>query len=191
LREPLLFQPHPLKRHLPRRPLLLKQIRGIDLQVSIEDITQENLKDIPEPCKACLYWESPAVKGKQQSTTEKTLHTAEKAAWFLKTLKEFGNCGKILCVDNEPVGYAQYSCASRLPNTQGYGAKKLGTMQEKVAFISCLYVSNSNFRGKGLGKRLLDDIIFNLRNRGFNAVGFYVKERLKENPDFALVRLDL
>jgi ribosomal protein S18 acetylase RimI-like enzyme len=183
------------------------------LQVSIENITQENLKDIPEPCKACLYWENPAVKGKQQSTTEKTTNTTEKAAWFLKTLEEFGNCGKILYVDNEPVGYAQYSCASRLPNAQGYGAKKLGTAQEKVAFISCLYVSNNNLRGKGLGERLLDKVILDLKNRGFNAVetfaresspnnpsgptqlylkrGFYVKERLKENPDFALVRLDL
>ena len=183
------------------------------MQVLIEDITQGNLEDIPEPCKACLYWETPALKDKQQSTTEKTRHTAEKAEWFLKTLKEFGDCGKILYVDDKPVGYAQYSSASRLPNTQEYGTKKLGTAQEKVAFISCLYVSNKNFRGKGLGKRLLDEVILDLKNRGFNAVetfaresspnnpsgpiqlylkkGFHVKERLETTPDFVLVRLDL
>ncbi|MDH5634594.1 MAG: GNAT family N-acetyltransferase [Candidatus Bathyarchaeota archaeon] len=179
----------------------------------MEDITQGNLKDVPEPCKACLYWENPVLKGKQQSTTEKTMHTAEKAEWFLKTLKEFGNCGKIIYADNKPVGYAQYSSASRLPNTQEYGAKKLGTTQDKVAFISCLYISNKDFRGKGLGKKLLDEVILDLKNRGFNAVetfaresspnnpsgpiqlylkkGFHVRERLETNHDFALVRLDL
>ena len=186
---------------------------SIALQVSIEDITQGNFKDIPEPCKACLYWENPALKDKQQSTTEKANNTAEKAKWFLKTLKEFGNCGKIIYVDDKPAGYAQYSNASRLPNTQKYGAKKLGTAQEEVAFISCLYVSNENFRGKGLGTRLLDEVILDLKNRGFNAVetfarerspnnpsgpiqlflrkGFHVRERLETTPDFALVRLDL
>ncbi len=184
-----------------------------ELRVLIEDITQGNLEDIPEPCKACLYWENPALRNKQQSTTEKTRNTAEKAEWFLKTLKEFGNCGKIIYVDDKPVGYAQYSNASRLPNTREYGAKKLGTTQEKVAFISCLYVSNKNFRGKGLGTRLLDEVILDLKNSGFNAVetfarerssnnpsgsiqlflrkGFRVRERLETTPDFALVRLDL
>jgi len=183
------------------------------LQVSIEDITQGNLEDIPEPCNACLYWENPALKDKQQPTTEKTIHAAEKAEWFLKTLREFGNCGKILYVDDKPRGYAQYSTASRLPNTQEYGAKKLDMAQEKVAFISCLYVSYKNFRGKGLGQRLLDEVILGLKNRGFKAVetfaresspnnpsgpiqlylekGFHVKERLEIDPDFALVRLDL
>lgn len=183
------------------------------MQVSIEDITQGNLEDIPEPCKTCLYWENPELRDKQQSTAEKTRNTAEKAEWFLKTLKEFGNCGKILYVDDKPVGYGQYSSASRLPNIQEYGAKNLGTAQEKVAFISCLYVSNENFRGRGLGRRLLDEMILDLKNRGFNAVetfaresspnnpsgslqlflrrGFHVRERLETDPDFALVRLDL
>jgi ribosomal protein S18 acetylase RimI-like enzyme len=136
-----------------------------------------------------------------------------KAAWFLKTLKEFGNCGKILYVDDKPIGYAQYSTPDKLPSTMEYGAEKLGRVEENVAFISCLYISDENFRGKGLGKRLLDEVVADLKKRGVKAVetfarksspknpsgpielylrkGFRVKEEIKIDPDFALVRLNL
>ena len=182
------------------------------MKASIRDVTPENVKGIPEPCKACLYWENPALKG-GQSPAEKEQFAAQKAAWFLKTLKEFGNCGKIVCANSGPVGYAQYSCAGRLPNTLEYGAEKLETADVKVAFISCLYIVNESFRGKGFGEKLLDEIVTDLKKRGFKAVetfvrkgssnnpsgpmqlylkkGFYVKEQLKADPDFALVKMNL
>jgi ribosomal protein S18 acetylase RimI-like enzyme len=182
------------------------------MKASIRDITEENIKEIPKPCKSCLYWENPAIKqGRELSQIEKVKYEAEKAAWFLKTLEEFGNCGKILYVDSKPAGYSQYSTTNRLPNIQEYGAKKLGTAKENVVFISCLYISDENFRGKGLGKGLLDKVVADLKKRSFKAVetfarkgsadnpsgsielylrkGFYVKEEI--NSDFALVRLNL
>ena len=181
------------------------------VKISIRNITYENVRDIPEPCKTCLYWEKPAFEGKQLSQTEKTKYEAEKTAWFLKTLKEFGNCGKILYVDSKPVGYVQYSISERFPNALGYSAKTLGTAEEGVAFISCLYISDENLRGKGLGERLLDEVISDLKSRRFKAVetfarkgsannpsgplelylkeGFQVKEEV--DSDFILVRLDI
>jgi len=134
-----------------------------------------------------------------------------KAAWFLETLEEFGDCGKILYAENKPIGYVQYSTSNRFPNIKEYRVKKLGTAEENVAFISCLYISEEKFRGKGLGEKLLDEVITNLKKRGFKAVetlarrnsannpsgpiglyrrkGFQVKEEI--DSDFALVRLDL
>ena len=184
------------------------------MKISIADIKQANVKDIPEPCKACLYWENPNAveQGKQKPTlAKKGRLEAEKASWFLETLEEFGNCGKILYVDTKPAGYAQYSTANRFPNTREYASKKLEIAAENVAFISCLYISNKNLRGKGLGVKLLDDVIADLQTRGFKAVetfvsknsannpsgpielymkkGFHVKEDI--NSDFALVRIDL
>ncbi len=181
------------------------------MKVSIKDITPQNVKDIPEPCRTCLYWE--ALGGKQPSQTEKARYVEEKAAWFLKMLHAFGSCGKILYVDGKPVGYAQYSTAEGLPNAREYGAEKLGTAEENVAFISCLYIADASLRGKGLGEKLLNEVIADLKRRGFKAVetfarrswannpsgpiefylrrGFKVKEELKTDPDFALMRLDL
>jgi len=181
------------------------------VKVTIRDLTTKNIKEIPKPCRTCLYWENPAFEGKQLSSTEEAKYEREKATWFLKTLKEFGNCGKILYIDNKPVGYVQYSPAKRLPNTQNYGAKLLRATEENAAFISCLYISDKNFRGKGLGARLLDELITDLKQRAFKAVetfarkgstnnpsgpvelylkkGFHVKEDI--NKEFALVRLEL
>jgi ribosomal protein S18 acetylase RimI-like enzyme len=182
------------------------------MKVLIKDVREENINEIPEPCRTCLYWENPAFRqSRELSQTEKIKYEAEKAAWFLKTLKEFGNCGKIIYIDSKPVGYAQYSTINRLPKIQEYEAKNLGTAKESVVFISCLYISDKNFRRKGLGKALLDKVITDLRKRGFKAVetftrkgsannpsgpielymrkGFHIKEEI--NSDFALVRLKL
>lgn len=182
------------------------------MKVSIKYVTQENIKEIPEPCRACLYWENPASEqSRQLPLKEKVMHEAEKAAWFLKTLKEFGNCGKILYVNNKPIGFTQYSVSSRLPNTQKYGVGKLGTAEESVAFISCLYISDKSFRGKGLGERLLNEVVIDLKKRGFKAIETFARRNSANNPsgpielymkkgfrvkeevdsDFSLVRLDL
>jgi len=183
------------------------------VNVSIKDITEENLGDIPEPCRSCLYWETPLFEQSKQKglPTEEVQCEAMKATWFLKTLKEFGNCGKILYVDDKPIGYTQYSTANRLPNTRQYGAEKLGRAEENVVFISCLYISDENFRGKGLGKRLLDEVVVDLKKRGFKAVETFARRSSANNPsgpielylkkdfqireeidsDFSLVRLNL
>ena len=187
--------------------------KGKPTRVSIKDISRENLSEIPNPCRTCLYWEEPAVNqcGKELSDAERIQREARKAAWFQATLGEFGSCGKILYVNNKPVGYAQYSTSVRLPNIQAYGVKELGTEQKGVVFISCLYISDKKFRGRGLGRRLLDHVIEDLGQRGFKAVetiarrgstnnpsgpielflgkGFRIRE--ETNSDFALVRLDL
>lgn len=183
------------------------------MQVSVENISRENLSEIPSPCRTCLYWEDPTIdeSDKKRSEAQNIRREAKKAAWFQETLREFGDCGKILYVNAKPVGYAQYSTSARLPNIHAYGVKKLGTEQEGVAFISCLYISNEKFRGIGLGRRLLDQVIVDLKLRGLKAVetiarrssannpsgpielflnrGFRIKEEI--DSDFALVRLDL
>ncbi len=156
-----------------------------------------------------LIRENPAFEGKELSKTEKARYAREKAAYFLKALKKFGNCGKILYVDGKPVGYAQYSTSNRFPTTREYRAKNLEA-KENVAFISCLYIADQNFRGRGLGEKLLGEVIASLKKRDFKAVEtfarkgsannpsgpleFYLKKdfRVKEeiDSDFALVRLD-
>jgi ribosomal protein S18 acetylase RimI-like enzyme len=83
--------------------------------------------------------------------------------------------------------------------------------EDGAIFISCLFISEKNFRGKGLGEKLLEEVITDLRNRKLKAVetfarkgsannpsgpiGLYLKKgfQVKEEVDaeFVLVRLDL
>ncbi len=154
------------------------------MKVSIKDITQDNIIEIPEPSRTCLYWENPNVvkQARALSATEKARCEAEKAAWFFETLKEFGVCGKILYVDDKPIDYAQYTIAKKLPNTQEYGAKGLETSKEIVAFLSCFYISKQSFRRRRLGERFLCEVISDLKKRGFKAVETFARKGSANNP---------
>jgi len=184
------------------------------MKVLIKDITHENLSDIPESCRSCIYWEYPEdfEKARVMKPDEKLQSSAEKKKnWFLKTLTEFGNCGNIVYYRDKPVGYAQYAPCTCLPQAQNYEARHLGKPGEGVVFLSCLYIPNRSMHGKGIGTHLLKQVINDLKKRGFKAIetfarrgssnnpsgpvefylkeGFYVKEEL--SSEYVLVRLDL
>jgi ribosomal protein S18 acetylase RimI-like enzyme len=177
---------------------------------TIENI-ERHLKEIPDPCRSCLYWEDPTVRTSDKPSPKAEAHArTTKIAWFRKTSAEFGTCGKILFVQGIPVGYAQYAISRRLPKSQEYGSERLTKTEENVAFISCLYIIQEDHRGRGLGKMLLDHVLGDLKARGFKAVETFARRNSANNPsgpielhlksgfhvieeldaDFALVRLD-
>ena len=179
------------------------------MKTVIRNITRENLDDIPEPCRSCLYWEFPGYS--ENVKLLKSELVRRKRAWFLQTLREFGNCGKIVYYDNNVVGYAQYAPITCLPNIEGYESKLVGRLEDGVVFLSCLYITEKALRKRGMGIRLLEGIILDLKKRGFKAVetfarrgssnnpsgpvelyfkkGFQIKD--DTNPEFPLVRLEL
>lgn len=183
------------------------------MNVVIEDISESNLKDIPVSCRGCVYWEFPEdfEKAKEKIEEKRTEFKEKKREWFVQTLREFGMCGKIVYSQNKPIGYAQYGPSTGLPKSREYKSKPVGRVQDGVIFLSCLYIGDIAMRGKGVGEKLLDAIISELKKRGFKGVetfarrgspenpsgpyefyakkGFYVKD--EANPEFPLVRLDL
>ena len=184
------------------------------MEVLIKDITLENLSDISESCRSCIYWEFPEdfEKAKDMEQNKKLQFCVEKKKeWFLKTLKDFGNCGKIVYYRGKPIGYAQYAPSTRLPQAKNYESKHLGEPDGGAVFLSCLYITNKSMRGRGFGTQLLRHVVNDLKKRGFKAIetfarrgssnnpsgpielylkeGFRVKEEL--GSEYVLVRLDL
>ena len=106
----------------------------------------------------------------------------KKRNWFVKTMKEFRTCGKIVYHEGKPVAYAQYAPSETLPNVTTYNSKVVGTRKEGVVFLSCLYVTDKAMRGRGLGKALLKTIVEELKNRGFKAVQTFARRGSPENP---------
>jgi len=183
-----------------------------EIEVDIEDIRKANLKDIPESCRGCVYWEFPGDFERGKDEPQKKLEfEAKKLEWFEKTLEEFGTCGKIVYHNGKPIAYAQYAPSTRLPSINQYESKPVGKLEEGVVFLSCLYVADETMRGTGIGKMLLQDIVEDLGRRGFKAIetfarrseannpsgpmefyvrnGFHIKD--KTNPEFPLMRLFL
>lgn len=182
------------------------------MSVETVNLTEENLDDAPGwpdhpySCKYCIYWEYPE-ECVDAATKRKEEAFAMKLAWVRRTLKDFGNCGKILYSDGRGVGYAQYAPPGYLPNAAEYPA---GPPSDDAVLISCLVVAQQEFRGSGLGSQLLVSIIDELRTTGAEAIETFGRKGSPQNPsgpaefylrngfiissddnDFPLLRLEL
>ena len=62
-------------------------------------LTLDNLEALPAPCRSCLFWENDPVRRSRVEDPD-----AEKDAWVSHVLREWGSCGRVALVDDEPVG---------------------------------------------------------------------------------------
>lgn len=153
------------------------------LEIDVEDIDESNLHEIPEPCRGCVYWESPEDFEKSEKDQSKRDELeVKKREWFEHTLKEFGTCGKIVYHKGIPIAYAQYTPSTFLSSIRNNESKPVGKADEGVVFLSCLYVVDEKMRDKGVGEALLQRIIEDLRRRGFRAIETYATRNDADNP---------
>ncbi len=133
--------------------------RFISKDVLIEDVREQNFKDIPSMsekynCKSCMWYLSkkPSIKAKKQ--------------WFKKVNKKYGSCGKILYYKGVPVGYAQFA-----PKKEFIKLENLepGSTNTDAWYISCITILKK-YHGKGLGKMLVKVVISDLKRRGIEKV---------------------
>lgn len=147
-------------------------------------LTEENLPDAPEwdahpwSCKYCLYWEHPESLV-DPGSEERTEMLAKKLAWLRRARAEFGECGRLLYVQGEAVGYAQYAPARLLPHAATYPA---GPVSSDAVFLSCLFIPGKAHRRRGWGGVLLQSILEGLRARGVEAVETFARRGSAENP---------
>jgi ribosomal protein S18 acetylase RimI-like enzyme len=142
----------------------------------IENVDESNFQDTPNPCRCCLYWQTNGEFGEQ---TLKPEMETKKRKWFNKVAKEFGSCIKIAYLDNVPIGFIQYAPAKFFPRLKEYAA---GPSSEDAVFIACLYISNRKERGKGLGTKMLENLIAELKEREFKAVETFARTSSENNP---------
>jgi len=152
------------------------------MRVEIVDLTGDNIKDAPEfsaypfSCKYCLYWECPEEFKDLERKGKETM-TGKKLVWLQNTIDSFGNCGKILRVDGEPVGYAQYAPHELLPNSASYSASP----GDDAVLLSRLYIAQE--RCRYLMARFLKTIVEELKGRGIKAIEtFATKKNSFETP---------
>ncbi|MGB9553163.1 MAG: hypothetical protein ACPL7L_02155 [bacterium] len=182
------------------------------MKIKIVDLDGDTLSQTPQfnrfpfSCKYCLYWENPQ-KMQDGSPNWKERAFLEKLHWVEITRREFGPCGKLLFLEGEGAGYAQYGPPRSFPNAIRYPS---GPLSDDAIFLACLFIPNKRFFGWGLGKKLLQGILEELRERGFKAVETFARKSsldnpsgplelyldsgfhiLRDDPDYPLVRLSL
>lgn len=182
------------------------------MKIKVVSLTPENLHEAPEwgthpySCKYCLYWEYPELLVDPAMEKQEEVF-ARKQAWLRLVQARFGECGKLLYLGGQAVGYAQYAPAEFLPNTKSYPA---GPVSLQAVFIACLFIPGKEHRGLGLGSILLQRVLKELHKRGIKAVETFGRKGRPENPsgpvefylkhgfhvlrddlEFPLLRLDL
>ena len=176
--------------------------------LDIEDLSADTVGELltwPGGCQAaaCVYWEH--YEHRKNPVAQRV---ALKAEWFRRVTAEFGCCGKLARVDSVPVGFVQFAPPRYLPNALAYDC---GPPSEDGVFVSCLHVAEE-WRGRGVGRALLEAVLADVPRRGLAAVETYARKGpeahnnpsgllefwarngfrvVREGPEFALVRKEL
>lgn len=118
------------------------------------------------PCRTCLFWEvDPVRRSRLEEASERA---EEKDAWVSLVLREWGSCGRVALVDDQPVGYVIYAPAAFVP---GAAAFPTAPVSPDAVLMTTAYVDPAYARG-GLGRMLVQGMARDLvrRQGGFAAV---------------------
>jgi GNAT superfamily N-acetyltransferase len=127
-------------------------------------LTVDTLADLPAEARCCLYWELDPV---QRARAERAgAAVEEKEAWVSQVLLEWGSCGRVLYVDDEPAGFVVYAPPVYFP-----GSASLPTypISEDAVQLATAEVFDGH-RGGGLGRVLMQVMVKDLLQRDLRAV---------------------
>ena len=127
-------------------------------------LTLDTLGDLPGPCRRCLAWELDEVGARRAEASGDP--SFEKEAWLSEVLLEWGSCGRIAYVDDEPAGFVTYA-------PPGYSPRALAFPTSPVAADATLLMTGwvePRHRGGGIARMLVQGAAKDLTRRGVRAV---------------------
>jgi GNAT superfamily N-acetyltransferase len=122
-------------------------------------LTLDHLASLESPCSACLFWQLDPVMRNRIPADEAA---AEKEAWVSHVLREWGSCGRVVLVDDRPVGYAIYAPPAFLPGAAGFPT---APVSPDAVLLSAVWV-HPDHQGGGLGRMLVQGTARDLVKRG-------------------------
>ncbi|MEV0174474.1 GNAT family N-acetyltransferase [Streptomyces sp. NPDC050803] len=137
-------------------------------------LTLDNLPDLPERCRSCVFWELDPVRG--QAAVKAGTPALEKEAWISAVLLDWGSCGRVVYVDDAPVGFVLYAPPAYVPRSTAFPTSPVSpdAVQLMTAFIL------PGYQGQGLGRVMVQTVAKDLLRRGFKAIEAFGDARWKE-----------
>lgn len=127
-------------------------------------LTLDNLDDLPQPCRRCVAWELDPVAARRATEAGDTAF--EKEAWLSATLLEWGSCGRIAYVDDDPSGYVLYAPPAMVPRAMAFPTSPVSA---DAVLLMTLRVEEHR-RGAGLARMLVQAAAKDLTRRGVRAI---------------------
>lgn len=137
-------------------------------------LTLDNLPDLPGRCRACVFWELDPVSGEAAARAGRP--ETEKEAWISSVLLEWGSCGRIVYLDEKPVGFVLYAPPAYVPRSFAFPTSPVSpdAVQLMTAWLS------PGSRGQGLGRVIVQTVAKDLLRRGFKAIEAFGDARWTE-----------
>ena len=120
-------------------------------------LTLDHLEEFTAPCRSCLLWELDPVRRERAADP-----CADKDAWVSEVLREWGSCGRVVLVDDVPVGYAMYAPEAFVPGAAGFPTAPVSS---DAVLLTTVHVEPA-YRGGGLARMLVQGMARDLVQRG-------------------------
>jgi GNAT superfamily N-acetyltransferase len=127
-------------------------------------LTLDNLTDLPGRCRACVFWELDPVSG--EAAVQAGRPEVEKESWISAVLLEWGSCGRVVYVDEKPVGFVLYAPPAYVPRSVAFPTSPVSpdAVQLMTAWLM------PEYQGQGLGRVIVQTVAKDLLRRGFKAI---------------------
>ncbi|MDF3300934.1 GNAT family N-acetyltransferase [Streptomyces tropicalis] len=137
-------------------------------------LTLDNLQDLPQRCRACVFWELDPVSG--GAAVKAGRPAQEKEAWISAVLLDWGCCGRVVYVDDVPVGFVLYAPPAYVPRSAAFPTSPVSpdAVQLMTGFIM------PGYQGQGLGRVMVQTVAKDLLRRGFKAIEAFGDARWNE-----------
>lgn len=137
----------------------------------VRALTRDNVEHLALNCRSCTRWELDAVHSARASRAG--AGAAAKAQWLSTTLLEWGSCGQVSYVDDQPVGYITYAPPAFLP---GLAAFATSPVAPDAVGLATVYI-DPMYRGRGYGRVLVRAAAADLVRRGVRAMEVIATEQ--------------
>ncbi|WP_171164680.1 GNAT family N-acetyltransferase [Streptomyces sp. I05A-00742] len=137
-------------------------------------LTLDNLPDLPKRCRACVFWELDPVSG--EAALRAGRPELEKEAWISAVLLEWGSCGRVVYVDDEPAGFVLYAPPAYVPRATAFPTSPVAA--DAVQLMTAWLMPR--FQGQGLGRVMVQTVAKDVLRRGFKAIEAFGDARWKE-----------
>ncbi|MGV9392901.1 GNAT family N-acetyltransferase [Streptomyces olivaceus] len=137
-------------------------------------LTLDNLQDLPQRCRSCVFWELDPVSG--ETAVEAGTSALEKESWISAVLLDWGSCGRVAYVDDVPVGFVLYAPPAYVPRSTAFPTSPVSSdaVQLMTAFVM------PGYQGQGLGRVMVQTVAKDLLRRGFKAIEAFGDARWEE-----------
>lgn len=103
----------------------------------------------------------------------------QKKKWFLRKAGKYGSLGKILLWGKrqKPIGYIQFGPITEFETVMLF-YRDVAPIPRNGWCITCVTI-NASYRGRGLAKRLVNNVLRDLKRRGVRTVDTYPVKKPK------------